>query len=127
MDPDVDNVAIRAANQRFYDAHETRDLAAMEAIWEHSERIVCIHPGWPILRGWRDVMASWQRILAGPARNQFILTNLEFGVDGDLGWVTLDENLMDGPATSTVAATNLFTRDDTGWRMIHHHGSPVLR
>jgi hypothetical protein len=37
------------------------------------------------------------------------------------------ENLLDGPATSTVAAINLFERLDEGWRMVAHHGSPVMR
>ena len=36
-------------NQSFYDAHEARDLGAMGAVWEHSDRSCCIHPGWPIL------------------------------------------------------------------------------
>lgn len=126
MDAETE-LAVLAANQRFYDAHEGRDIAAMEAVWEGSDRIVCIHPGWAILRGWDEVMASWHRILSGPGRNQFILTNVAVGVAGDLAWVTLDENLVDRTATGTIAATNLFTRDGSIWRMIHHHGSPVVR
>ncbi|MEC8068528.1 MAG: nuclear transport factor 2 family protein, partial [Actinomycetota bacterium] len=41
--------AVLAANAAFYDAHESRDLAAMQAVWEHSDRVACTHPGWPIL------------------------------------------------------------------------------
>ena len=37
--------------------------------------MVCVHPGWPILRTWPVVRESWKRILEGPGRNQFILTN----------------------------------------------------
>ena len=46
---------VRAANQAFYDAHEHRNMAAMADIWEQSVRAVCVHPGWPILRGWEAV------------------------------------------------------------------------
>ena len=46
----TDRPAVVAANQAFYAAHEARDLAAMRRVWEHSDRTVCIHPGWPILR-----------------------------------------------------------------------------
>ena len=117
---------VRAANQAFYDAHEQRDMAAMREVWEHTDRVVCVHPGWPILRTWRVVEESWRRILEGPGRNQFIVTNDVVVVHGDLAWVTLDENLVQGASTGTVAATNVFAHSDDGWKMILHHGSPVM-
>ncbi|MGE5211307.1 MAG: nuclear transport factor 2 family protein [Acidobacteriota bacterium] len=123
MEPEIERVL--AANQAFYDAHEARDLDAMRAVWEHGDRVVCIHPGWPILRTWRHVEESWRRILTGPGRNQFILTNQAVAIDGDLAWVTLDENLVDRSGTGTVAATNLFARTAGRWQLVVHHGSPV--
>lgn len=117
---------VLAANQRFYDAHESRDFAAMAAVWEQSARAVCVHPGWPILRGWDAVGESWSRILSGPGRNQFILTNTSVAIEGDLAWVTLDENLVDGNSTGTVAASNLYVRRGDSWLLILHHGSPVM-
>ncbi len=114
-------------NRSFYLAHEHRDLAAMAAVWEHTTRAVCIHPGWPALHGWEAIAESWRRIFAGPGRNQFILTNIKGTVNGPTAWVTLDENLMDGAATGTIAATNLFVRTRDGWRLTLHHGSPVAR
>jgi ketosteroid isomerase-like protein len=96
--------AVRTANQAFYDAHEARDLDAMAAVWEHADRVVCVHPGWPILRGWEAVEDSWLRIFGGPGRNQFIVTNDIVTVAGDTAWVTLDENLVADGATGTVAA-----------------------
>lgn len=121
---DADDVM--AANQAFYDAHEQRDLAAMAAVWDNSDRAVCVHPGWPILRGWLAVEESWRGIFGGPGRNQFIVTNDAVAVEGDLAWVTLDENLVDVAATGTIAATNLFARTASGWKLVLHHGSPVM-
>ena len=120
-----------ATNQAFYDAHEQRDLEAMRAVWEHSDRAVCIHPGWPILRTWPVVEASWERILRGPGRNQFIVTNAEVTVMPDAGTegvalVTLDENLVEGQVAGTIAATNVFVRTGDQWLLVHHHGSPVI-
>jgi ketosteroid isomerase-like protein len=123
MDPEIAEVL--AANQAFYDAHEQRDIEAMRAVWEHSDRVVCVHPGWPILRTWRHVEDSWRRILEGPGRNQFILTNEAVALDGDLAWVTLDENLVAVGGTGTVAATNLYARTGDRWLLVVHHGSPV--
>ena len=117
---------VAAANRAFYDAHEGRDIAAMSAIWEQSARVVCIHPGWPILRGWDDVLQSWAGIFRGPGRNQFILTNEAIVVAGDVAWVTLDENLMGVEGTGTVAATNVFAKSNDRWLLLAHHGSPVM-
>lgn len=122
---DVERVG--EANRRFYAAHETRDLEAMADIWEHSDRVVCVHPGWPILRGWDDVMQSWTGIFHGPGQSQFILTNEAISTKGDTAWVTLDENLVDINGAGTIAATNLFVRDHEGeWKLVAHHGSPVM-
>lgn len=118
---------VLAANQAFYTAHEQRDMVAMDLIWDHGAGSACIHPGWPILRGWELVRDSWVRIFAGAGRNQFILTNVTASVRGTMAWVTLDENLMDGANTGTIAATNLFVRSAAGWKLVLHHGSPVAR
>ena len=121
----ADHEAVAEANRAFYDAHEARDLAAMQAVWEHSDRAVCTHPGWPILRGWHEVEESWRRILGGPGRNQFIITNDVVEVVGDVAWVTCDENLVAPGVTGTVAATNVFVRAGERWLLVNHHGSPV--
>jgi len=118
--------AVIAANQAFYAAHEARDLAAMRRVWEHSDRTVCVHPGWPILRTWQLIERSWANIFDGPGRNQFILTNENVAITGDLAWVTLEENLVDTGATGTVAATNVYARTDGEWLLVVHHGSPIM-
>jgi hypothetical protein len=97
----------------------------MGAVWEHSERACCIHPGWPILRGWPVVEESWRRIFSGRGRNQFIVTNVEVTTVGGVGWVTLDENLVDAAMTGTIAATNMFVEVAGDWKLVLHHGSPI--
>jgi len=121
-----DHDALIDANQAFYDAHEARDLNAMSHLWHDGDRVVCVHPGWPILRGREAVLASWQRIFDGPGRNQFILTNVRADGIGDAGWVSLEENLIDGAETHTIAATNIFVRQQGRWRLLSHHGSPIV-
>jgi uncharacterized protein (TIGR02246 family) len=121
----MEHAAVRALNQRFYAAHETRDFDAMVALWSHGPEVVCIHPGWPILRGWEAVEDSWRRIFQGPSDNQFIVTNDQLNIAGAVAWMTLDENLMSAGGTGTIAATNIFLRTDDEWKLVHHHGSPV--
>ena len=75
--------AVLAANRAFYEAFEQRDLDAMSEVWEHSDRVVCTHPGWTALRGWGAVAGSWFALFAGPTPLQFILTDVRAEVDGD--------------------------------------------
>ncbi|WP_436795352.1 nuclear transport factor 2 family protein [Actinospongicola halichondriae] len=124
---DTDAVDVHDANAAFYDAFERRDLDAMSDVWEHSDRVACVHPGWAILRGWGSVSASWFALFDGPQRLQFIVTDEHVTVVGDLAWVTCNENLIDGGNAQAVAATNVFARADGQWRLVHHHGSPVIQ
>ncbi len=127
-DPGTPDVrAVLAANDAFYAAFEARDLDAMSDVWEHTDRATIVHPGWEVLSGWASVAASWFALFDGPQRLQFIVTDQQATVVGDAAWVTCNENLIEGGATQTVAATNVFVRGADGWRLVHHHGSPVAQ
>ncbi len=120
----ADDRAVSAANQAFYQAFESADLDAMSDLWEHSDRVSCAHPGWTLLRGWASVAASWAALFQSPERLQFILTNEQVVVEGNAGWVTVDENII-GAEAATVTSINLFVRSGTRWQMVGHHGSVV--
>jgi ketosteroid isomerase-like protein len=118
--------AVAAANQAFYAAFEACDLDAMSKLWEHSDRVVCTHPGWASLRGWGQVAASFFAMFQSSQNLQFILTKETAEVLGDTAWVTVDENILQGSDATTVAALNLFVRGDGGeWILVAHHASPV--
>jgi ketosteroid isomerase-like protein len=124
--------ALLAANEEFYRAFEAYDLPRMERIWVQSERCTCVHPGWQLLRGWADVRESWLAIFSGMEVLRFTLSHVQPELRGDLGWVTLHENIANGAAGaqlgSTVLATNILERGADGeWRLLHHHASHVLR
>jgi ketosteroid isomerase-like protein len=144
-DADVDADAVRAANGAFYGALERGDLDAMSDVWEHSDRVSVTHPGWPTIRGWAKVAASWSAIFRSTGYIQFVLTEETVTLEGDTAWVTLDENIIqsmpgetthDGPAPlggARATAINLFvrTRSHRGgqsgdrWAMVAHHAAPV--
>ncbi|MBA3303855.1 MAG: nuclear transport factor 2 family protein [Acidimicrobiia bacterium] len=114
-----------ATNRAFYDAFEARDLDRMSDIWEHSDRVLCTHPGWATLRGWGQISASWVALFSGAQHLQFILTDERAEVAGDTAWVSVDENILSDDAGGTVAALNVLARLDEGWKVVVHHGSPV--
>jgi ketosteroid isomerase-like protein len=116
---------VLAANHRFYEAFEAGDLDAMSDVWAHDDAVLCTHPGWSTLHGWAAVSASWFTLFHNDQTLQFIVTNERARVNGDVAWVTCDENILgDGPG-GTAAALNLFTRSNGVWRMVAHHASPV--
>ena len=44
------------ANERFYRVFEQLDYPAMEELWEKSDRLFCVHPGWSALYGEQGVV-----------------------------------------------------------------------
>jgi ketosteroid isomerase-like protein len=124
---------VLAANASFYAALEACDLDLMSAVWEHSDRVVVTHPGWPMLRGWAKVASSWDAIFRATRFIQFVLAEEQVVVCGTSAWVTLDEHILqrvdpgdDGELSGAHAtATNVFVHDGTRWAMVLHHSSPV--
>lgn len=133
--PEEEEVA--RANQAFYEAFEARSLDAMASVWEHSDRATCTHPGWPTLRGWGQVAASFGVIFERTPFIQFFLTEQSVEVVGDVAWVVVQENVLQASEThggrvaesllgdATAEALNVFVRRGGSWKMVIHHASPV--
>jgi ketosteroid isomerase-like protein len=121
--------AVLAANDAFYRAFESLELARMEETWARAPYITCVHPGWGPLAGWGPVMESWERIFAGTLGMRITLGQVAVEVRGTLAWVVLTEHIesrhRDGKVTAKVQATNLFERHAGRWLLVHHHGSPI--
>ena len=122
---------VEAANSALYAAFESADVDAMERIWDDGDpsAVVCVHPGWPMLRGRASVLRSWSAVMAGTEYIQFFLTDVQVWVTGETAVVTCTENVLtsaDVGENAVVVATNVFVRRPDGWRLQVHHGSPVL-
>jgi ketosteroid isomerase-like protein len=127
---DDDVAAVEAANARFYRAFEALDLAEMDAAWLRAEHAQCIHPGWPLIVGWSAVRDSWATIFASTSEMRFTISDVRVGGGLDVAWVTCTENILSQVqgrvAVTSLLATNIFERGPDGWRVVHHHASPVL-
>ncbi len=137
-----DRARLIELNEDLYAAFEAGDLDQMNAIWADdglADSVVCVHPGWPTLRGREAVLRSWAMIMANTTYIQFVITDVELELAGDLAVLTCVENIItaaeeseddpDGGAAFAGArgvATNLFRRTEDGWRLWVRHGSPVL-
>jgi hypothetical protein len=117
----LDHDAVLFANEAFYRAFATRDLAAMEDIWARHLPVACIHPGWAPLRGRAEVMRSWQRILANPESPAIACHDAHATVFGDSALVVCFEAVADG----YLVASNLFVRQGAVWKLVHHQAGPT--
>ena len=124
---------VEAANLAMYTALESADVDAMARVWDDvdPDAVVCVHPGWPMLRGRAHVLRSWSAFMAGTEYIQFFLTDVRIDVRGDTAVVTCTENVLTEVTESAqsgnqAVATNVLVRRPDGWRVQVHHASPVL-
>ena len=122
--------AVKEANLGFYRAFESLDVGLMAGVWVQDASVTCVHPGWPLLRGWDAIFGSWGRIFDNTTMMQFVVTEAEVSLEGDWAWVTCAENLtsvVDGSVNQgTVQATNIYRKREGRWLLVHHHGSPSM-
>lgn len=132
--------ALEAANTALYAALESGDLDLLGAVWldgPDADTVVCVHPGWSPLRGRTDVLRSFVAIMAGTPYIQFFVTDQVVTLRGDVGVVSCTASVLTGLddpgsgapsgfAGGRVAATNVFRRTPSGWRLWSHHASPVI-
>ncbi len=121
---------VTKANEAFYDAFESLDVVKMDRVWAQQDYVTCIHPGWTLRSGWPQVRDSWVLIFNNTFSMEFELSDLQIQVAGDVAWVICVENITSRQGETLqetrVLATNLYERIGDEWKMIHHHGSPVM-
>jgi len=86
----ADRHDVEAANAALYEALESADVDRMAAVWDDADpgALVCVHPGWPMLRGRAHVLRSFSAIMANTPYIQFFLTDVDVRVTGDTAVVT---------------------------------------
>jgi ketosteroid isomerase-like protein len=119
----IDNDAVLAANLEFYRAFAARDLAAMDGLWAQRAPVACLHPGWIALKERNAIMESWQGILSNPDAPRIACFDEQVFLYGNAALVLCEEELDGG----TLAASNLFIREDDEWRIVHHHAGQIVR
>jgi ketosteroid isomerase-like protein len=127
--------AVIAANEELYAAFEAGDIDRMTDLWVEGmdgAAAKCVHPGGLIIRGIEPVLRSWALVMANTEDVQFIVTDVEPMVSGDMATVTCVEIILrpgtDGEpfSSSHAVATNAFVLVDGRWRLWLHHASPVM-
>ena len=125
----MSEIEVLKTNQRFYDAFNKNDIELMIGVWLNDPISQCIHPGWDVLIGFKNIMTSWQKIFAAAQDLEIKLSHVDVTASENIAWVTCQENLFSivssGVQLSKVHSTNLFKMMNGEWKMILHHASPV--
>jgi ketosteroid isomerase-like protein len=120
---------VQSANERFYEAFNKRDIEAMNQVWRNGERVTCVHPGWPPLKGLEPILNSWAGIFENSGNMEIRISDVRVLAAENLAWVSCVEKLFtiaeSGVLVSQVFATNLFHLEGDTLKMIMHHASPV--
>ncbi len=116
-----DTDSLLFANEAFYRAFADKDMEAMADLWSRDQPVSCVHPGWGPLFDRSEVLSSWAAILNAPEAPDIRCVYPTVQLYGDLGTVICFEKLQGG----TLVATNIFVRQGSLWKMIHHQGAPT--
>jgi ketosteroid isomerase-like protein len=133
-DLEQDRRDVERVNSAFYEAFEAADLDTMRDLWLDDPETMCVHPGGHPVRGTPAISRSWALIMANTPYIQFILTDVETSIVGDVASVACTENVLTGDDSTgpdafggaKAVATNVFVRTPDGWRLWIHHASPVM-
>ena len=124
-----DREMVQEVNAQFYRALEQLSIEEMEEVWLHAPWVKCIHPGSTTLSGWEAIWESWLGIFHGTKMMKVDLSDVAVSVEGGVGWVVCVEHITtvfdQGMNSGRVVATNIYYRTEGGWKLTHHHASPM--
>ncbi len=122
---------VLAANEAFYRAFEKKDIESMSGIWSQGTGSRCIHPGRPIINGWKDIRYSWEQIFKNTRYLEIETEIISTEIRENLAYVILREKVLQVNGSRKIEAesiaTNIFERMASKWYLVHHHGSPIMR
>ena len=108
----------------FYEAIERGDINALGSVWSLDDSIVCIHPGANRIEGRAQVLESFSDMFAeSPAIGFSISDSLQTQSDGLAIHLVREEIELNGQLISIMVSTNIYHKEDGGWRMLLHHSS----
>jgi ketosteroid isomerase-like protein len=120
-----------SANKAFYSAFSSLSIDEIQGCCVASDSDVCIHPGWSPIKGWNAIAEAWVEIFESTNYIQVTPSDVVAQISGDVGWITCLENIYSlvgvQQLMGQVAATNIFKRTDSGWKLSVHHGSPIVQ
>lgn len=120
---------VRKASDQFYAALNRMlngDASLLADVWSHSASVTAMHPIGGRQVGWDDVRGSWEAVARLATGGQVTLHEQLLQVAGELAYELGVERGTLTIAGQTVSnldnrVTNIYRREVTGWKIVHHH------
>lgn len=127
---------VRQASEQFYAALNrflNGDTEPMMEVWSHGPDVTAMHPAPGRQVGWEEVRAVWEQIGSLNSGGQVTVPDLLVRAGNDLAYTIGTERVEVTLAGQRVQlehrVTNIYRREEGGWKMVHHHTdlSPELQ
>lgn len=119
---------VRQASDRFYaslDRMLNGNATPMADVWSHDSTVSTMHPLGGRQVGWDAVRESWEGAAQAFQGGNLEVSDLEISVLGDVAYTTRIERVgatVGGiPMRFDIRATNIYRREGSEWKIVHHH------
>ena len=119
---------VRQASEQFYAAVNrfvNGDAGPMMQVWSKTSEVTTMHPIGGREVGWDNIRPVWDQVASIASDGQVTLTDQLLSVAGDTAYEVGVERGHGTMAGEQVAidqrVTNIYRREEGGWKVVHHH------
>ena len=119
---------VREASERFYAALNRMvigDAASMADIWSHGATVTAMHPIGGRQVGWDPVRESFEQVAGLASGGEIALRDQMIRVAGNIAYelgVERGQATLAGQEIRIESrVTNIYRREQDGWKVVHHH------
>jgi ketosteroid isomerase-like protein len=101
------------------------DASPMAAIWSHEDDVTTMHPIGGREEGWDAVSGSWEGVASASTDGTITRSDQAIRVIGNSAYELCTESVSwtvgGEPMSLEGRATNVYRREQGGWKVVHHH------
>ena len=117
------------AEDAFYDALEEGDLNQLLSVWAEADDICCLLPMYPLIQGRQDVADVFTGLFSQGHGVALAIAHLSWIQTDDVAIHLVEETIQnpppDTPPPPPFYGTNIYRKDNAGWRLIVHQNAPT--
>jgi len=117
------------AEDAFYDALEEGELNQLLSVWADADDICCLLPMYPMIQGRQGVADVFTRLFSQGHGVALAIAHLNWIQTDDIAIHQVEETIQDPPPDTPPPppfyGTNIYRKDNTGWRLIVHQNAPT--